>query len=147
MLIDHFDTSNNEKIFQGYAIALVSSKYKNANGIIIDYYLDNFLQLEFFWKRQDSKLNLKEPFGVNNFLFNVAVEYFQAGLLYDFEGGKVAPFGGITIGATKFIPKANNLTNETIFALTLVGGAKYFISEHFGFRLQGQLLFPVVSGV
>ncbi len=34
LLIDHFDTSNNEKISQGYAIALVSSEYKNANNIV-----------------------------------------------------------------------------------------------------------------
>lgn len=112
-------------------------------GIILDYYLVNYLQLEFFWLRQDSELKLKEHFGVKQDLFKSAVEYFQLGLLYYFDTGKVNPFAGFTVGAVNFAPQNINQFSETRFAVALKGGVKYFFNDKIGLRLQGQLLLPI----
>lgn len=75
----------------------------------------------------------------------MAVEYFQGGFLYEFDSRKsVRPFLLVSLGATRFAPKQSELSSEWFFSIVGGGGVKLFVSEHIGFRFQGNLLVPVL---
>ena len=88
--------------------------------------------------------------------FNVSIEYYQVGGLQQVDVGSpvLAPFGAFTLGATRF-----NVTDRVdlegdgsayysgdawAFSATLSGGAKIFLHERIGIRLQARLGMPML---
>lgn len=101
-------------------------------------------ELELFYSRQDSRLDFKGgAFGTGETLFDMSVEYFQIGALRGIQQGNLLPFGVVTLGAANFNPKETGLSSEWRFAFTFGLGAKAYLSERIGIRLQGTLLMPV----
>jgi hypothetical protein len=101
-------------------------------------------ELELFYSRQDSRLNFKSgAFGTGETLFDMSVEYFQIGALRGIRQGNILPFGVVTLGATNFNPKKAGLSSEVKFSFTFGLGAKVYLSDRIGIRLQGTLLMPV----
>lgn len=101
-------------------------------------------EVELFYSRQDSRLDFKGgAFGTGETLFDMSVEYFQIGVLRGVQQGNLLPFGVFTVGATNFNPKEDGLSSEWRFSLTVGLGAKVYLSEKIGIRLQGNLLMPV----
>ena len=104
--------------------------------------------LELSYTRQNTGVNLKTyPQGVRNDLFDLAVEYYQIGAMYNRRVGKTSPFGGLTLGAVRFAPKQDrfagfDLNDEWRFAISLGLGVKAYMSERMGLRFQGRLLMP-----
>jgi hypothetical protein len=82
---------------------------------------------------------------------DLGVHYMQIGYVKGLKKGKIEPFGAFTLGAVLFSPGDFVLDNGTKitpsdtwrFAMTLGGGAKIFLSEKIGIRLQARLLIPV----
>jgi hypothetical protein len=114
-------------------------------GFAVDVFVNPEWQFEAFYSRQDTELTIREgsPFGPSFEYFDVSVEYFQGGFLYEFDRRKsVRPFLLVSLGATRFAPKQSELSSEWFFSIVGGGGVKLFVSEHIGFRLQGQLLVP-----
>jgi hypothetical protein len=63
--------------------------------------------IELSYSRQNTGVNLKTfPQGVHNELFDLAIEYYQIGAMYNRRTGNASPFGGLTLGATRFAPVA-----------------------------------------
>ena len=105
------------------------------------------MQLELAYIRQDTELWLRDALtGIKSPLFDMAVEHFQIGGLYELRPGRVRPFGLFTAGLTHFNPKPKERSSEWRFSFGFGGGVKAFVSEHLGFRFQGRLLFPYFGG-
>lgn len=101
-------------------------------------------ELELFYSRQDSRLDYKSrASGTRETLFDMSVEYFQIGALRGIQQGNLLPFGVVTLGATNFNPKKEGLSSEWKFSFTFGLGAKIYLSDRIGIRVQGSLLMPV----
>jgi len=105
--------------------------------------------LEFSYTRQNTSVDLKTyPGNLTESLFDLAVEYYQLGAMYARRTGNVAPFGGFSLGATRFAPKQSTyksfaLGDEWRFAMSLGLGLKTYMSERAGLRFQARLLMPM----
>ncbi len=115
-------------------------------GATLDFYLRPGMQVELAYIRQDTELWLRDALtGIKSPLFDMAVEYFQIGGLYEIRPGRVRPYGLVTAGLTHFNPKPKERSSEWRFSFGFGGGVKAFVSEKIGFRFQGRLLFPYFS--
>jgi hypothetical protein len=105
------------------------------------------VMIQLMYNRQDTQLDLKEwPSGTRKKLFDMAIEYLQIGIVRPLQMGKVQPFGIVGIGAASFSPDDTKFGTEWLFAAHLGGGAKIFLSESIGVRLQGRILLPMSFG-
>lgn len=59
--------------------------------------------------------------------------------------GVFLPYGGLGLGGSNFYVRDGGV-NRTKFSVTLQAGARFQVTNNLGFRLQGNLLFPI-SGV
>jgi len=104
-------------------------------------------QLEIMYSRQSTILRADPFVGPREELFDLAMEYYQIGGLYEvYRDDMFRPFGVMTLGLANFSPKPNEISSEVRFAFGLGGGVKVFPSQHFGLRLEGRLHFPFISG-
>lgn len=104
-------------------------------------------RLEFIWTSMQTSAKFKPYYGYD-FLdigrFNVNINYYQLGGVREFpSGGAVVPFGEFTLGAVQFTPSDVNVSESWRFSVALGGGAKFWLSDHIGIRLQGRLLMPL----
>jgi hypothetical protein len=105
------------------------------------------MMIQLMYNRQDTHLDLKEwPSGARETLFDMTIEYLQLGIVRPLQMGKVQPFGVVGIGAASFSPDDTQYGTEWLFAAHLGGGAKIFLSESIGVRLQGRILLPMSFG-
>lgn len=119
----------------------------NANyGITLDFELDrkSGVSLELLYDRLDTRAVLKEyPSNVTVNLFDMSVEYYQIGGLYNKPlNKKFSTFGVFTFGAARLAPVSNKFGDDWRFAVTAGGGVKYFFSKSIGIRLTGRLKMP-----
>ena len=100
---------------------------------------------EFLYNRIDTEVryiynNEAEP-------LEMSTEYFQVGGLRSMGDGRFKPFGAASLGAARFNLKESYgdlLSNaEWSFAGTLGLGAKVFLSNKLGFRLQTRMNLPL----
>jgi len=109
-------------------------------GIALDLTIRPGLQLELLYHRQDTEIRLITP------IFDTSVEYFHIGGLYQLRWDRVSTFVLATLGTTHFNPDPAGLESEWRFSWSLGVGAKVFMSERIGFRIQGRLLSTWLSG-
>jgi len=96
------------------------------------------IQLEFLYSRATSSLS---PEGGGPVATDIKVEYLHAGAIYaSSSGGRVVPFFGGTVGATRLSPEEPGLDSDTNFSVGLVGGVKLFVTKHVGLRLEARVL-------
>lgn len=108
-------------------------------------------QLELLYIRMETRMEISRySYGVvtEKETFDMSVDYWQIGGLNVFQmpGSSVAPFGGLTLGASHFKPKDTARGDEWFFSATLGAGVKIYASERIGIRLQGRLLMPFQWG-
>jgi hypothetical protein len=80
-------------------------------------------------------------------LFDLSVEYYHVGGLYliEVESDRVRPFVSGSFGLTRLNPQGDDLSTETQLSLALGGGAKFFITEHLGLRLDARGIFTALN--
>ncbi len=102
------------------------------------------VQVEAFWLRQQSSLNLQErgDFGKKK-LFDIDTHYMQIGGIYGVRNKNWMPFGSMSFGLTLFHPQSFQYSDEWQFSITVGGGLKYYLTRHFGLRLQARALIPL----
>lgn len=103
-------------------------------GLILDIGLSKNAQVEFLYSHQDSSIEESGFFG--DALGDVEIEYFHAGLLWQWGAGQVKPFVVASGGATRFSFADDS---DTRFSAAIGGGVKVLVSEHVGFRFDGRL--------
>lgn len=136
-----------------YSYNLGSSELKNVSsqnyGGSFSFRLPSFAILEIAYTRMDSELKIRGYLGETRSNIDMSTEYFQIGGIKEIvQEGDIRPFGLISIGAVRYHPKESQYSDEWLFAGNLGLGAKYYISDRIGLRLQARLMMPFswVSG-
>lgn len=115
-------------------------------GVALDVRLTGGLFLELWASRQETELVENEGiFLPVDALFDLDVDYYHAGLLYEWRPGQVHPFFAVSVGATHFAPDDPGLDDLTRPSFSLGGGVKMMLAENVGLRLDGRLISTVVE--
>ncbi len=131
------------RIYDGYLNIKDAANY----GFALDITLRPGAQLEIMYIRQSTILRADPFAGPREELFDMAMEYYQIGGLYEvYRDDMFRPFGVMTLGLANFSPQPKEIASEVRFAFGIGGGVKVFPTEHFGLRLEGRLHFPLISG-
>jgi opacity protein-like surface antigen len=113
-------------------------------GGVLDVRASDDLFIELLYNRTDTEVRFKqEYFDTVKYLFDMSIEYFQAGAHIETETGNFRPFAAFTLGATYFNPKNDDINSELEFSFTAGGGIKYYFTENLAARLQWRFLIPV----
>lgn len=94
-------------------------------------------QYEFGWSRQDTSVDLENSSGVPTKV-KLAIDTFQLGGTYLWDGELARPFLVATIGAANYRPRSGDGDSDTFFAFTIGGGWKLWPTRRFGLRLEGR---------
>ena len=116
-------------------------------GVILNVPLQSGAQLELLFAHQETSLKLTER-GTNlqETLFDMAMEYIQAGALYEADRkGRLKAFGTGTVGVTHYNPKESGRSSEWRFSGGLGIGAKSFFSERVAIRTEARLMFTLIN--
>ena len=119
-------------------------------GGAIDYDLKQGIMLEvsYMYRTSDVIYNTYNGYnpGLTDNLGMLSTHYIQIGSLKSFRKGKVAPFIGGNLGVAIYSPEQANYDSDVFFTVSGLGGAKVYISDNLGIRLQGRLLLPIFFG-
>ncbi|MEO1367485.1 MAG: outer membrane beta-barrel protein [Acidobacteriota bacterium] len=110
-------------------------------GLTIERAITRDLRIEFLWSHQDTQL-IEDRFFVFDpptELFDLEVDIYHVGVVYQWNVGQVRPFVVGSVGATRFSPEPSDLSTETFFSASIGGGAKFMITDNFGIRAEGRL--------
>jgi len=111
--------------------------------------------IEFMYNRTDTRVQYYSRGGIGQ-PFDISIEYFHVGGLQQVDVGSdvIAPFGVFTLGPTRFNLKQAVDFEDTgtpviyddawAFSIALAGGAKIFLAERIGIRLQARLGMPML---
>ncbi len=126
----------------------------NANyGLIMDVEVAPDTKIELLWSHMSTEAGFQGKYGYD-FLttppFDVSVGYIQIGSVRELNYDNIRPFGAFTLGTTYFLPSGNtgevSYQDTWKFSVTLGGGAKIWLSDRIGIRLQGRLMMPMFWG-
>lgn len=113
-------------------------------GAAVDIRTSDDLFIELLYNRTDTEVRFKqEYFDTVKYLFDMSIEYFQAGAHIETDTGNFRPFAAFTLGATYFKPKDEKISSELEFSFTAGGGIKYYFTENLAARLQWRFLVPI----
>ena len=114
-----------------------------AYGVAVDVRIREDGLLEFIYSRQETNLELRsgdpfDPFPPPRKTFDVDVEYYQGGGVFEFDVERHAlrPFVVLTAGVTRW--HVDGRESEWRFSMGGGGGLKVFFSEHWGLRLDAR---------
>jgi hypothetical protein len=106
-------------------------------GAQFGYFFGPHMGLEVSWAQQETRLRLTTDTGSAS-PFDIDAGQLHGNFIYQFsdEGARVRPYLLAGLGATFF--RSANLNNETKLSWAIGGGAKVYIQEHFGIKLQAK---------
>ena len=149
-----YGISFNSKIRTYYGEYKIDDKANYGGQLSIAMSSDMFVEL--MYNRTDTRVQYRDRFGSSQ-PFDISIEYYHVGGLQQVDIGsdKIAPFGNFTLGVTRFDIKDpvefnDGNTSQTIsgdtyaFSIALAGGAKIFLAERIGIRLQARLGMPML---
>lgn len=100
-------------------------------------------KFELSYFRMDTKAEWNPYIGFSD-TYDVAVQYFQAGMVKAFQTGKVKPFGTFSLGATWFENKSNRDWNDQwAFSAVVGAGVRIEMTDQVALRLQGRFMVPM----
>ena len=73
----------------------------------------------------------------------MGIEHYQVGMLREFKEGKVAPFGKVMLGTTRYVQTTDGDSRYWLFSVGIGGGAKIMFSDRIGLRLHTNLILPM----
>ncbi len=116
-------------------------------GVILNVPLQSGAQLELLFAHQETYLKLTDRVtGGQATLFDMAVEYFQVGGLYEAKrDGRVKAFGLGSLGVTHYNPQESGRSSEWRFSGGFGAGAKSFVSERVAIRTEARLMFTLIN--
>ena len=77
---------------------------------------------------------------------DVAIRYYQIGIVKEMPKGNMIPYGTFSMGAVELNPKENNYSDAWKFAMTLGGGLKYYFTKNIGLKIEGRMMVPIAYG-
>ena len=148
-----YGISFNSRIRTYYGDFKIDDKANYGGQLNIAMSSDMFIEL--MYNRTDTKVQYFDRFGASQ-PFDLSIEYYHVGGLQQVDIGNdmIAPFGVFTLGATRFNIKnqvdlegdgSNYYSGDAwAFSIALAGGAKIFLAERIGIRLQARLGMPML---
>ncbi len=116
-------------------------------GVEIDVNVKSGGQLTLLYQRQESELTFRPGSSfTTETLGDLSVDYFQFGGIAGVQNGKVMPFTMFTLGATRLAPDSLVASDVWKFSLILGFGAKFYLNDHFGVRVQARLPWVLIDG-
>lgn len=118
-------------------------------GLALDAEVAHDTKIEISWNHMISTAEFNPYFGYDELQiapFDIYAGYIQVGAVREMDLDNVTPFGLLTIGTAYFIPQGTRYDQTWKFGASLGGGAKIWLSDHLGIRLQGRLLMPMFWG-
>jgi hypothetical protein len=114
-------------------------------GLLLDIGIYEGLQFELMYSRQDTELvpDRRPPAG-DWVTADILVEYYHAGVLYQWKYDKVVPYIAGSMGATRF--DLDRYDSDTRFSVSAGGGVKLMFSPHVGIRLDGRFYSTYFEG-
>ncbi len=108
-------------------------------GVALSIALREGVFLEILYSGQETTLEDESGFQGDQPLFDLDVDYWHIGGLYEFDTGQAfKPFVVGTLGVTEFDPQPAGISGETRFSIGIGGGAKMMFGENVGFRFEGR---------
>ena len=148
-----YGISFNSKIRTYYGEFKVDNKSNYGGQLSIALSPDVFVEL--MYNRTDTRVQYFSRGGISE-PFDVSIEYFHVGGLQQVDIGSdvIIPFGNFTLGATRINLKQPVDFEDTgqpqtygdawAFSMALAGGAKIYLHERIGIRLQARLGMPML---
>jgi hypothetical protein len=116
-------------------------------GVALDANVSGTSQVELLYRRQESELTVTQTGFASTHVADVAVEYYQIGGLSGVRRDNLMGFGGFTLGATRLVYDETGFDEDLWkFSMVFSLGAKTYINDRFGLRVQGSLPFTFISG-
>lgn len=110
-------------------------------GLILGFAVTRGLQVELIWSHQATRLfRDRGLFDPGAELFDIDLDYYHAGVAYQWTLGQVRPFVGASVGATELDPEEPGLSSATRFSIGIGGGVKLMFTHNLGLRFEGRLL-------
>jgi hypothetical protein len=106
-------------------------------GVMLDVRVRPDATIQVLYDRQDSVLDFRDndPFFPEEILIDLSIEYFHLGGTVELGGReRLRPYFAMTVGATRFHPKVDEVHDEWRFSLGVGGGFKTYVSDRFGIR-------------
>ncbi|MCT4644220.1 MAG: hypothetical protein N4A74_04470 [Carboxylicivirga sp.] len=98
---------------------------------------------EFSYTRSKTTANYHDFVSGDKTNYDMAIDYFQLGMVKELKKGQVVPFGLASLGITWFNMTTHGVSDHVSFSAALGGGLKFFFSDRIGIRMQGRLLLPM----
>lgn len=141
-----YSWSNAIDMYYGAVIGEADVKSGEIWGIEADVNVRPGAQLVLLYNRQDSELTFKSQTGLADFAGDVAIEYWHIGGMGGVQRGNIMPFTMFTLGGTRIIPEFDETSeDEWRFSILLGIGAKIYINERMGLRVQGRLPWVMIN--
>jgi hypothetical protein len=125
-------------------------------GVAMDIKMAEDTQIELMWTQMSTTANFEPYYGYYDLYdidpFDMNIGYIQIGGVREMNLDQFRPFGVFTLGTTYFIPKNATYATDNVavdiestwkFSMTLGAGAKIWLSDRVGIRLQGNLMLPM----
>jgi hypothetical protein len=98
---------------------------------------------EFVYSRSDTKASFRRFSDPTENKYNMAMNYFQLGVVREVGEQRIVPFGTFSGGVTWFQMKDAGVGDEVKLSLAMGGGLKFHLTDRIGLRFQGRLLLPL----
>lgn len=117
-------------------------------GLVLSFRTRHDGLVEFLYSRQATSLEFQGILDPGT-SFDLTVEYFHFGGLWEIQTDRRRPFLGLTVGGTRLDPRGSGIEDAWAFSAGISGGLKYFFTEHVALRIEGRgmLSFFDSSGV
>jgi hypothetical protein len=139
--------TDSQEVYDGYGTTQVDIEDSGFWGVALDVNVPaGTSQVELLYQRQDTELTAGSSGFQQTKVADVAVEYYQIGGLSGTRRGNVYGFGGLTVGATRLIYDAGSVDGDNWkFSMIFSLGAKAYLNDRVGLRVQGRVPFTVIS--
>ena len=99
-------------------------------------------RLELYFSNQNTSLHGDRKFDP----LDVAIRYYQIGVIKEIPKGKLIPYGAFSLGAVEINTSGNSYDDVWKFAISLGGGLKYYFNPRLGLKLEARMLAPIAYG-
>lgn len=93
--------------------------------------------VELLYSRQATTL-AAEGFPQLGDLFDLTVEYFHFGGIWETRPGRTRPILGLSLGGTRLSPEGSGIEDEWAFSAGISGGVKHFFTDRLALRFEGR---------
>lgn len=107
-------------------------------GLVVDIPVSNHLQIELLFDHQRTGLGSSTLFGPAEREFDLDIDYYHVGALYQWKTRSVTPFIVGSIGIADLDPKDGFNSGTRRFSTSFGGGVKIPLSSHVAVRFEGR---------